>query len=255
MSSNSRSFATQMNRFVYRMSQHWAWVVLIPLGIFTLMPFVAPTLSYVGWNSASQAVYTFYKPFCHQFGFRSFYLFGLQSVYPRANTGTALVTYEDIILETAPSDFAHIQNLYADSSNDSDLMDWANLQWTARDHIGNPTMGYKVAVCERDISIYGALFVGGVLYVIFQKRVRPLPIWLYIWLGLGPIAIDGLSQLLSLPPFEFWAVRETLPMFRVLTGATFGFMNAWLGFPYLKMSFDETRWEIEHKFRRAGITL
>ena len=49
-------------------------------------------------------------------------------------------------------------------------------------------------------------------------------------------------------------MRETLPMFRVLTGATFGFMNAWLGFPYLQMSFDETRRELEDKFRRANIT-
>lgn len=254
--SDSRSLGLALNRGLYWVTKHWLAVTLTVLGIFVSLPFVAPTLMALGWTGPANAIYIAYKPFCHQFGFRSFYLFGEQSVYPRANTGTGLVSFEEMIARTQPDEFAGINNLYAQSGGDIDeLTDWANLQWAARSHVGNEMMGYKVTVCERDISIYLALWLGGVFYGFTRRRLRPAPLWLWFFLGLGPIGIDGFSQLLSYPPFEFWDVRETLPFFRVLTGATFGFMNAWLGFPYLAMSFDETRWELEEKFARAGVPL
>jgi hypothetical protein len=46
--------------------------------------------------------------------------------------------------------------------------------------------------------------------------------------------------MLSYPPFDLWPVRETLPAFRILTGAMFGLMNVWLAFPYLEMSMSES---------------
>ena len=67
-----------------------------------------------------------------------------------------------------------------------------------------------------------------------------------------PIGIDGLSQLLGYPPFNFWPARETLPAFRIVTGVLFGLMNAWLGLPYLELSMRETREQIESKLKRAG---
>lgn len=250
----SRTLAIRLNRGLYWVTKHWLIVTLVGLGIFVTLPFAAPALMHAGYTRAANAIYFMYKPFCHQFGFRSFFLFGEQSVYPRANTGTTLVSFEEMIERTNPPEFADINNLYAQSGGTrAELIDWANIQWAARSFVGNETMGYKVTVCERDISIYLALWVGGVLYGVFRRRVRPAPLWLWFFLGLGPIGIDGFSQLLSYPPFEFWEVRETLPFFRVLTGATFGFMNAWLGFPYLAMSFDDTRQELEAKFRQAGL--
>jgi len=243
-----------LNRGLLWFARHWLPVVLFFLGIFVTLPFAAPTLMHVGWERAGNVVYFMYKPFCHQFGFRSFFLYGEQSVYPRAATGTDLVSFEEMIERTQPEAFDDVADLYAQSSTDPvELQSWLNLQWASRSFVGNEVMGYKVTVCERDISIYLALWVGGALYGLFRRRIRPLPLWLWFFLGLGPIGIDGFSQLLSYPPFELWPVRETLPMFRVLTGAAFGFMNAWLGFPYLDMSFKETAWEIERKFRRAGI--
>jgi hypothetical protein len=64
-----------------------------------------------------------------------------------------------------------------------------------------------------------------------------------------------MSQLLSYPHFMLWPVRETSPEFRVVTGALFGFMNAWLAFPYLEASFRETRDVLHDKLKRAGIQL
>lgn len=255
-SERSNSTAVTINRGLYWLATHWLLVFLILLGTFVSGPIAAPTLMHLGFERAANALYFVYKPFCHQFGFRSVFLFGEQTFYPRANTGTSLVPYEVMIADLAPPEFANVENLYAESGADrSELQSWANLQWAARSFIGNEVMGYKVAVCARDIAIYLALWGGGVLYAIFRRRVRPVPILLWFWLGIGPIGIDGFSQLLSYPPFEFWPVRETLPHFRVLTGATFGFMNAWLGFPYLAMSFEETQRDLEAKFRKAGIPL
>ena len=66
-----------------------------------------------------------------------------------------------------------------------------------------------------------------------------MPFWIFVIAGLAPVGIDGLSQLLSYPPFEFWPVRETTPIFRILTGAVFGLMSAWLGFPYFERSMQD----------------
>lgn len=258
------SWGVRLNRWLYWGAKRWLTITLVILGIFVSLPFAAPTFMHLGWESAGNAVYTMYKPFCHQFGFRSFFMYGEQSVYPRANTGTELVSFEEAIEQTQPPEFAGISNLYAEKTYTIDattgeviidVYDWGKLQLAARAFVGNDTMGYKVTVCERDISIYLALFTGGILYAIFRRRIRPVPLWLWFLLGLGPIGIDGFSQLLSYPPIALWPVRETLPFFRVLTGATFGFMNAWLGFPYLELSFEDTRLEIEEKFRRAGLPL
>jgi len=76
---------------------------------------------------------------------------------------------------------------------------------------------------------------------------------LYVFLGLGPIGLDGFSQLLGYPPFNLWPPRETLPVFRVLTGAIFGLMSAWLAFPYLELSMQDARRDIEAKLWRAGV--
>jgi uncharacterized membrane protein len=123
--------------------------------------------------------------------------------------------------------------------------------------VGNKEMGYKMALCERDMFIYAALLLGGILYSIprVRRRLRPVPLWLYVFLGLGPIGLDGFSQLLGYPPFELWPARETLPQFRVLTGFIFGLMTAWLGFPYLDISMQSTRRQVERKLRSAGIKI
>ncbi|MEL6268664.1 MAG: DUF2085 domain-containing protein [Chloroflexota bacterium] len=255
-SERSKALAIRLNRGLHWLSVRWLEVMLVFLGIFVTLPFAAPTLMHLGLERPAGTIYFLYKPFCHQFGFRSFFLFGEQSVYPRANTGTDLIPYEEMIARTSPPEFANVADLYAESGDTRDeLQSWANMQWAARSFVGNETMGYKVTVCARDIAIYLALWTGGLLYLIFRRRVRPVPLWLWFFLGIGPIGIDGFSQLLSYPPFEFWETRETLPYFRVLTGATFGFMNAWLGFPYLDLSFKDTQREIEAKFRKAGLDL
>lgn len=227
------------NRLVLWFARHWLVLVLGFFFVYTGLSLTPPVLLQTGHEGAADVIYTIYAPMCHQFAFRSWFFFGDQLVYPRGVSGTDLGTFE------------------AYASRDPffdglDLSTWsADLQLKARAFKGNAEMGYKTALCQRDVAIYGTMFLVGLLFSRVRKWLRPVPIWLYIFVGLMPLGVDGFSQLLSYPPFEFWPVRETLPGFRALTGALFGMMNVWLAFPYLEESMRETSQVIAEKLARA----
>jgi uncharacterized membrane protein len=184
-------------------------MVVTILLIYSALPLLAPVLKSAGLDTAAQLIYNPYKLMCHTYGFRSFYLFGEQPVYSRAEfeqrTGFAT--------ETATGLFA------------------------SRDFQGNPEMGYKVALCQRDMAIYPAMALGGLLYAALRRRPR-IPWWLFLLIGIAPIGLDGFSQLLSQPPFNLIAFRESVWELRVLTGALFGFAVAWFVFPLLQSAAD-----------------
>ncbi|NDJ59732.1 MAG: DUF2085 domain-containing protein [Chloroflexi bacterium] len=270
MTTDSRprlSPALIINIWVLRFTRNWLRIVLTILGVFTILPILAPVLMRAGATEPAQVIYTLYGPFCHQFAFRSAYLFGEQGFYPRAISDSPLTPYEVYIsAEDSGFDAALNQAIEFHFSGTVDQAEAAIagfdpyvfsplLQFASRYFFGNEQMGYKMAICARDIGTYSALFGGGLLFAIpfVRRRVRPVPILLYLFLGLGPIGLDGTSQLLSYPPFELWPPRETEPAFRVVTGALCGFMNAWLGFPYLNLSIRDTRERLEVKLARAGI--
>lgn len=256
-----RSFGLRANIWLLRLARNWVQVALVVIGIYITLPVVAPTLMKLGATGPARVIYTMYGPFCHQFAFRSFFLYGEQPAYPRTIADTDLTPYEVYIVD-APEFTEALATLPVQLRPRSlatfDYFAFSPaLQFASRNFVGNEQMGYKMTLCERDITIYAALFIGGLIYLIpvVRRRLRPVPIWLYIILGLGPIGIDGFSQLLGYPPFNLWEPRETTPFFRVLTGGIFGFMNAWLGFPYLELSMRDTRRAIEHKLRRKGIVV
>jgi hypothetical protein len=56
-----------------------------------------------------------------------------------------------------------------------------------------------------------------------------------------PIGVDGVSQLISQPPFNFYVFRESTPFLRVLTGGLFGITTAWFGYPMTELAMEETR--------------
>jgi uncharacterized membrane protein len=259
-----RQRTVQLNRWTLRVARNWLKIALVAVGIFAALPWVAPTLMHLGLTAPARTLYTVYSPFCHQFAFRSIFLYGDQAFYPRAVSGTPLTPFEE---ETAASQewleaVSHWVGLPGRSMfptvADFDPFVWSpDLQFASREFVGNPQMGYKTTLCARDMASYTMLFVGIVIYSVpaVRRRLRPAPIFLYVLLGLAPIGIDGMSQLLGYPPFNLWQPRETDPIFRVVTGGLFGFMNAWLGLPYLEASFQDTRRQIEIKLARAGFPI
>ena len=218
----------RVNRWVLRLSRHWLAIILVFLFLYTGVSLTTPLLMKAGYDGVADVIYKIYSPMCHQFAFRSWFFFGDQVAYPRAVAGSDLTSFEAYAAQDP-----HFE--------DVDLFAWsADLQMTARSFKGNEQMGYKTALCERDVAIYGTMFLVGLLYIGMRRWLRPAPIWLYLLLGLVPMGLDGFSQMFSYPPFDFWPVRETLPGYRFLTGALFGMMNVWLAFPYLEMSMRET---------------
>lgn len=209
--------AIRANRGLLFFAKHWLAVFNLLVFIYVGLPFLAPTLMKIGATRPALWIYTAYSPMCHQWAFRSWFLFGSQSAYPLERAGTALVPYE-----------------VATGMSASDL-------WGARAFLGNPTVGYKVAFCERDVAIYAGILAAGLGFAFVRRWLRPLPVPVWIILGILPIAIDGGTQLLSfLPPGSF-PVRESTPFLRTLTGGLFGVMNVWLAYPYVEASMGETR--------------
>ncbi len=227
------------NRLILRLSRNWLKIALVFFLLYSGLSLLAPVLMEAGLDGPANVLYTVYGPMCHQFAFRSWFFFGDQVAYPREVSGSSLGSFEGYAARDP-----HFEGV--------DLYTWTTeLQIKARSFQGNEEMGYKSALCERDVAIYGMMFLAGILFAGVRKWLRPAPIWLYILLGLGPLGLDGFSQMLSYPPFEYWPVRETIPQFRLLTGALFGAMNVWLAFPYLERSMNEAVEAIAYKLALA----
>lgn len=249
------SLAVRLNRFTWSLSKRWLTVLLLVVAVYIGLPFAAPVLMRVGATGAGQAIYSLYSGMCHQMAFRSWFLFGEQAAYPRLSANVPDLTPYEAFLPTIDPTIQLPPDLNFQAQPSAEQM----LDIRAKFFNGNMQMGYKTAICQRDIAIWVALLFGGLVYSLpnVRRHLRPVPWWLYVLLGLAPIGIDGFSQLLSypLPPLwqtGLWPLRETTPFFRTLTGALFGLMNAWLAFPYLEESAREVDREIAAKFRRRA---
>lgn len=222
-----------------RVSMWIARNYLLALNLFMLLyvglPFLAPVLMKSGAELPARAIYRIYKPLCHQFAFRSFFLFGEQPFYPLAEAGVAGVkTFEQV------SGIPNLEDPYSYT------------RFEARQYTGNESVGYKVALCERDIAIYLALLAFGVVYGLTGRRLKSLHWMLWLLLGIAPIGLDGFSQLLSQFNWNWLAsilpYRESTPYLRILTGALFGLSTAWFAYPNIEESMNETRQYYIKKF-------
>lgn len=216
------------DRAVHWFSRHYMAVINLFLFLYVGLPFLAPVLMNAGMPALARPIYGAYGAVCHQMAFRSWFLFGDQPVYPReAAQVEGFTTYG-----------------VATGQDEDDLLD-------ARTYIGNEDIGYKVAYCQRDVAIYGAMLVFGLIYAATGRRIPALPWYLWVLIGIAPIAVDGFSQLLSqIPNWPFWEYRESTPLLRTLTGALFGFTTGWFGIPLLEDSMADTRLNMASKKAR-----
>ncbi|MFL7867847.1 MAG: DUF2085 domain-containing protein [Anaerolineales bacterium] len=225
------------DRAMFWISRHYLAILNLVMLLYVGLPFLAPTFMEYGITAPARVIYTIYSPLCHQFGFRSFFLYGEQPYYPLREAGVNVVDFETATGITGlhnPNDISRLQ---------------------ARQYTGNNVVGYKVALCERDVAIYTAILFFGLLFSLTGRRFPQLHWMLWILLGLGPIGLDGFSQLFSQFDWQFLAsilpYRESTPFLRVLTGFMFGFFTAWFAYPNIEDSMQETRQFFIKKFAQV----
>lgn len=199
------------NRAVFWLSKHWLALFNGFLAVFTLLAFLAPVLMHAGHEGSAIVIHRLYDPFCHQYPFRSWFLFGPQAAYPT-----------DGML--SPTEMLATGNF-----------------------LGNAAVGFKTALCQRCVAIYGMMALAGMLYSLLRRRAVPkaLPIWAYIAFGLVPMGLDGGIQWLTyvlhwLLPGVLTLPHETTPFLRTLTGGLFGALSAAVLYPQMQLFFDET---------------
>ncbi len=211
---------SKVDQFALWFSKHYMLVFNFILFLYVGIPFLAPVFLKANMPIAAKVVYTIYKPLCHQLPFRSFFLFGDQIAYPRELAGISdLKTYEEI------------------TGNDPlDLL-------AARNYVGDEHYGFKIALCERDIAIWGSLLLFGLIFSLSKQRIKALPLFIWLALGVVPMGLDGGSQLLGLLVTvpEWLPARESTPLLRLITGALFGLTTAWFVFPLMEENMRDTR--------------
>src|SRR5919109_1703070 len=118
------------DRLMDWISRHYLAIVNLFILLYFGLPILAPVLMKAGVTLPANVLYTIYKPLCHQFGFRSFFLFGEQAYYPLQEAGIPGVkTFEQV------TGFQDLDNPAS----------FSRLQ--ARQFIGNEAVGYKMALC------------------------------------------------------------------------------------------------------------
>lgn len=247
-SGRSREVAIRLNKGAYWFNRHWLAMLNSFFGLYTGLAVLTPVLMKAGLTAPASALYYVYGFFCHGMATRSFFLFGEQIAYPTSLAATNLQPIENY-MATIPI----LANL--------NPANWFQYQTALGDFIGNEQLGYKIPLCERDLAIYTAVLMTGLLFALLRRRVtiRPLPIIVFVVVGVFPIAWDGFSQMFGylgtpLPGVEpgsfqttlasIFPLRESTPLLRVLTGGWFGLFFGWLIFS----NIDQDMRPLERRF-------
>jgi uncharacterized membrane protein len=198
----TRDVVIFLDKLIFQLAKHWLFLANLTWGFYVGLPILAPILMLTGHPWLGNIIYTAYKVACHQIPWRSFFIGGSQIVY----------TYEELITLVGPA--------------------------LPQRYIGDVAIGYKVALCQRDVATYGTILLAGLVFGLVRRRVKPLPIWAFV-LSLVPMGIDGLTQLFGL--------RESNWQLRMITGALFGLASIWLAYPYLEEGMRDIRDTVNEK--------
>ncbi len=242
-----REQARRANRLLYRFSSHWLLFFNIFLGILVTLPWLAPIFMELEMVRTARGIHFVYQALCHQYPQRSYFLFGPQFMYTLEEVG----------------------QVWPDTANPLII----------RQFIGTPEMGWKIAWSDRMVSMYGGLFLFGVVYALLRRWIKPLSLWGLIFFSI-PMAIDGVTHTISdlyglgqgFRDSNVWLAELTNyafdPLFyagsdlgsfnwwmRLFTGLLFALGVIWFAFPHLDFSFRQTSRTIETKFDHAGLEL
>jgi uncharacterized membrane protein len=202
---HTRDLVIFADKTIFQLAKHWLAVANLFWGLYVGLPLLAPVLMDAGWTTPAKVIYTLYRPACHQRPTRSYFFGGPKVVYSPEE------------LEAAGVDIGPFSR-----------------------HIGNETVGWKVAFCERDVAIYGTIFLFGLGYGLIRKRLGEWRMrFRYFLLFLIPMGIDGVFQLFSLYESNWIA--------RTITGVIFGVGAVLFAYPYVEEGFADVRHSISNK--------
>lgn len=201
----TRDLVIGADKVIFKLATHWLALINLFWGLYVGLPFLAPISMNAGYEFPAKVIYTLYRPACHQRPERSYFVGGSEFVYSPEELVSAGVDLDPF----------------------------------ARD-IGNQEVGWKVAFCERDVAIYGAIFLTGLGFGLVRKRLKgwQMP-FRYFLLFLVPMGIDGTLQL-----FGFY---ESTWLRRSITGAIFGVGAVLFAYPYIEAGFADVRETINSK--------
>jgi len=169
-------------------------VYMLVMALFTLPIFITPFLA-AGGNSSADGIYWFYGLTCHQQASRSICYFP----------------------DSGISDCSDVPAHYRAYAVEKEGI-----------------TGYPFPVCARDVGIYFAALLSGILLLLLKKtdvNVVPNPAWFII--ALIPIGLDGGTQLLG------W--RESTNLLRLLTGGIAGFAFSFYCVPLLNRALPNIK--------------
>ncbi|RME46333.1 MAG: DUF2085 domain-containing protein [Chloroflexi bacterium] len=214
----SRSFPDRAVLFVAR---HWLLLVNLAVFIFIGLPILAPFLAEAGLERPAYWIYSAYRITCHQLPYRSYFIGGPAFTHSVAEIEAVTGVNDKFALIHRP--------------------------------LVNSVFGSQTAVCHRDIAIYGAVLVAGLVFGLVRDRLKPLPFKFFL-LFVIPIAVDGFTQLLGgLVPFL--PARESTWFLRTVTGALFGIGGVWLAYPYIEQGMREIRQSLEKASQDSDLVL
>lgn len=196
-------------------ARHWLALFNTVWGIYVGAPFLAAIFMHLGWLAPAGIIYRIYSFLCHQLPDHSYFLFGPSLAPSReALLAAGMPTTTNILIE--------------------------------RTFIGNSDIGWKVALCQRDVAIYGAVFVMGILFALFRSRMRGGVSWKWLIAMAVPMAIDGMTQTVG------W--RESTWLLRAITGALFGVGAVLWAYPFIDVAMRELLIEEEKRVRQRRAT-
>ncbi|RPI27641.1 MAG: DUF2085 domain-containing protein [Chloroflexota bacterium] len=231
MDNSLATYSVHPSRLEMFLSRYWLRIFLIGFGLYVWLPFLAPVLMKFGWEGPARAIYFVYSILCHQLPQRSFFLFGPQGMYS----------------------LAEVQAAWQDTSNPLIL----------RQFIGNADLGWKVAWSDRMVSLFGGIWLAGLLWQPVFRKLKRLPWWGFA-LFMVPIYLDGASHTVSdfagigrgFRDTNLWLSTLTGGIFspgfyagdafgsfnswmRLVTGLLFAIGLVWFAFPYLEQASSD----------------
>jgi uncharacterized membrane protein len=226
-------------RFDLWLSRHWLAVFNTFVGVFVVMPYLAPVFMRLGLTGIGDRIYFLYVILGHQLPQRSIFLFGPQLMYSLPEITAITRSLDPLAL---------------------------------KQFIGNADLGWKVAYSDRLMAWYGSFWIASLVYAVIRRRVRPLPFWGLILFSL-PMFVDGATHLISdvqinnqfgagFRDTNMWLAQLTnvaLPAWfiagdalgsfnsiaRWISGALFGIGLAWYLLPFAEGTFAYRRMELE----------